>query len=397
MDSKIYTTVLLLTYFQVADLTVSTVQKDIYNAIMTGYTKEVHPYTTAGTPLHIYAQAFLLSINDFDEVSGILEIVIILGLQWEDEALAWDLVNHSYKGVIVIPQKQIWTPELYNVKAADTFEAIGGGNFKVTVIYSGEVHMYPGGILKVKCSPDVAKFPFDVQTCSLELLPWMYTFTDTVITASVSQLDMTYYEMNGEWTVLETSISSGIKGDYSVIVITIKMERLPLYHLVNTVVPLYFLGFLNPLVFILPCDCGERSGYTLTMLLSYTVFMMVINSALPQTSSPMAVLSFVTFGALVFSGFIAVINCFQLRMFHRDESVPVPAWLVKLVKMLSCSRRGRVKPDEDINVQNEETSSPSSTVTWKKVVDVLDMVYLTAIYVTGIVGTIVGLLYLTSG
>ncbi|XP_033731817.1 neuronal acetylcholine receptor subunit alpha-6-like [Pecten maximus] len=257
--------------------------------------------------------------------------------------------------------------------------------------------MFPGGILKVKCSPDVAKFPFDIQTCSLEILPWMYTTLDTLFTAVASELDLTYYEVNGEWTVLETSIETGKKGDYSVLIISIKMERIPLYHIVNTLVPMYFLGFLNPLVFILPCDCGERSGFTLTMLLSYTVFMMVINAALPQTSSPMAVLSFVTFGALVFSGIITVLNCFQLRMFHRDESVPVPAWLVRLVKLLSCSgTRRRVKPDVVVNVENEEISSSNSVVTWKRVVDVLDIFYITVIYITGIIGTIVATVYLTS-
>ncbi|OWF38995.1 neuronal acetylcholine receptor subunit alpha-3-like [Mizuhopecten yessoensis] len=401
MDNKLYMTILLLSCLQVAEFAVSTIQKDIYNNIIAGYTKEVRPVSTGSIPMNIEISGYLMAINDFDEVSGTLEIVIVVGMKWTDEALVWDLATYNYTGYITIPQSKIWVPEIFDLKAADTFEAIGGGNFKVLVVYSGEVQMMPGGIMKIKCTPDVAKFPFDVQNCYLEITPWMYIATDIMLSAGASELDMTYYEANGEWTVLETGLRSQPKGVYSTLIISFKMKRIPLYHIVNTLIPIYFLGFLNPLVFILPCDCGERSGFTLTMLLSYTVFMMIINAALPQTSSPMAVLSFVTFGALVFSGLITILNCFQLRMFHRDENVPVPNWLVKLIACLTCYGRAKVKPDVVMNGENDENSGPigikdGGTVTWQRVVEVMDMFYLSSIYITGVIGTVVITVYLTS-
>ncbi|XP_069123842.1 neuronal acetylcholine receptor subunit alpha-7-like [Argopecten irradians] len=399
MASKHCLLILLLSSLEVADFAVSTTKKDIYNAIISGYTKEVRPVSTTNYVLNIEIMGYLLAINDFDEVAGTLETVIVLGLKWTDEALVWDLASYDNVTHIIIPQSKVWAPDLFNVKSANTFVPIGGGNFKVNIMYNGDVRMLPGGIMKIKCSPDVAKFPFDVQVCSLEVLPWMYMSNDINFTAVATELDYTYYELNGEWTVEKTEIKTVLKTGYPFVIISLTLSRLPLYHIMNTLIPVYFLGFLNPLVFILPCDCGERSGYTLTMLLSYTVFMMVINSALPQTSSPMAVLSFVTFGALVFSGFITVLNSFQLRMYHRDDDVPVHPWLVRLVTILSCSGRRKVKPDITEAMENDSVpraDKGGAVITWKTVVNVLDMFYMKLIYVTFTIGTVSATVYLSS-
>ncbi|XP_060081307.1 uncharacterized protein LOC132560658 [Ylistrum balloti] len=383
MGKKFFIFFVLLSCFEVVDSAASTTQKDIYNAIISGYTKEVRPVSTTNSVLNIGVMGYLLAINDFDEVAGTLETVLVLGLQWTDEALTWSVANYNNVAYIIIPQSKIWAPELFNVKSADTFVPIGSGSFKVSVMYNGDVQMMPGGIMKIKCSPDVAKFPFDVQTCSLEILPWMYMSNDIVLSATASELDFTYFELNGEWTVMASGIKAVLKNGYPFLTISITLKRLPLYHIVNTLIPVYFLGFLNPLVFIMPCDSGERSGFTLTMLLSYTVFMMVINASLPQTSSPMAILSFVTFGALVFSGFITILNNFQLRMYHRDENILVPNWLVKLSRTLACVSKRKVNPGITAIEEHDETSGSGfnkdeDTVTWKRVVDVLDIFYLKA-------------------
>ncbi|XP_033731828.1 neuronal acetylcholine receptor subunit alpha-3-like [Pecten maximus] len=401
MANRVYVFFVLFSCFRVADFAASTTQKDIYTAITSGYTKEVRPVSTANSVLNIEVMGYLLAINDFDEVAGTLESVIVLGLKWKDEALIWNASTYNNVSYIIIPQSKVWAPELFNVKAADTFVPIGSGTFKVSIMFNGDVQMMPGGIMKVKCSPDVAKFPFDVQNCSLEILPWMYMANDILLTAVAAELDYTYYELNGEWTVTKTELRSINKNGYPFLTISLMLTRLPLYHIVNTLIPVYFLGFLNPLVFILPCDCGERSGYTLTMLLSYTVFMMVINASLPQTSSPMAALSFVTFGALVFSGWIAVLNCFQLRMYHREDDVPVPLWLVRLINILSCSGYRKVKPEVAVvgdaeNMQVSRVNKDDNTVDWKRVVDVLDIFYLKFIYITFTLGTIIATVYLSS-
>jgi hypothetical protein len=46
---------------------------------------------------------------------------------------------------------------------------------------------------------------------------------------------------------------------------------------------------LNPLVFLLPVESGERIGLSMTILLSYTIFLTLISDAIPASSNPMSI------------------------------------------------------------------------------------------------------------
>ena len=44
------------------------------------------------------------------------------------------------------------------------------------------------------------------------------------------------------------------------------------------------LSFTSPLVFLLPSDAGEKCGTSLTVLLSFAVYLSVVSEYLPSTS-----------------------------------------------------------------------------------------------------------------
>ncbi|OWF35901.1 Neuronal acetylcholine receptor subunit alpha-7 [Mizuhopecten yessoensis] len=63
--------------------------------------------------------------------------------------------------------------------------------------------------------------------------------------------------------------------------------------------PIYLLLVMNPLVSVLPCDSGERAGFSLTVFLTFTVFITIVNGVLPANSESMFILSYFIFAVLV--------------------------------------------------------------------------------------------------
>ncbi len=62
------------------------------------------------------------------------------------------------------------------------------------------------------------------------------------------------------------------------------MRRKPLYYVMNIMLPCLMLSLLDLLVFCLPPESGEKVSLGITVLLSFSVFLLVIADNVPQTS-----------------------------------------------------------------------------------------------------------------
>ncbi|XP_069118191.1 neuronal acetylcholine receptor subunit alpha-2-like [Argopecten irradians] len=392
-----------VTRIEAASLTDS---KALFNNLTSGYNKEMRPIHDQDGVFTLKLDMYLLSIKDFDEVSGTLNVLGAFMVIWKDVSLVWDPSLYGGLNQLYVGQNHIWLPKLYNLKASNQFSAILDPDMTVKIGYDGTVIWSPGGFFDVKCSPDVSYFPFDTQTCSIQLTAWGYTHTVIDLKTQKSEIYINFYETNGEWALDKTSTGTYLLGSYSIATFNITISRLPAFHVVNTLMPIYLLLLMNPLVFVLPCDSGERVGFSLTVFLTFTVFITIINSVLPANSDSMSKLSYFIFIVLVVSGVIATINILQLRMYHKDEDTPVPGWLAKLMRVFDCQcriRRRMVvvrpvhanKPCLEESLDKKERQSPTEVeatnemktteMTWKNVVHILDTFYTCLFYIIVIV------------
>ncbi len=58
-----------------------------------------------------------------------------------------------------------------------------------------------------------------------------------------------------------------------------------LYYMLNVLFPCVMLSLLTLLVFCMPPDAGEKVSLSITVLLSFTVFMLMVSDNMPQTSN----------------------------------------------------------------------------------------------------------------
>ncbi len=69
------------------------------------------------------------------------------------------------------------------------------------------------------------------------------------------------------------------------------LQRLPQYYMLNIMIPTIVLSCLSLLVFGIPIDAGEKISLGITVLLSFSVFMLVLNDITPHTSENIPVIS----------------------------------------------------------------------------------------------------------
>lgn len=67
---------------------------------------------------------------------------------------------------------------------------------------------------------------------------------------------------------------------YSQVVI----RRRPLFYAVSLLLPSIFLMVMDIVGFYLPPDCGERVSFKITLLLGYSVFLIIVSDTLPATA-----------------------------------------------------------------------------------------------------------------
>jgi len=71
---------------------------------------------------------------------------------------------------------------------------------------------------------------------------------------------------------------------YPDVTINIFIHRRILYYMLNIILPCVWLNILSLLAFCLPPDAGEKVTLGITVLLSYSVFMLLVAENMPPTS-----------------------------------------------------------------------------------------------------------------
>ena len=70
-----------------------------------------------------------------------------------------------------------------------------------------------------------------------------------------------------------------------------ELERKSQYTIINVLNPIILLSIMDLLVFWLPPESGEKVSLGITVLLSFSVFLLVVDERLPRTSDTVPILS----------------------------------------------------------------------------------------------------------
>ena len=103
-------------------------------------------------------------------------------------------------------------------------------------------------------------------------------------------IDLKDFYRSVEWDLLTVPAKKNEKyytccsEPYYDITFNITMRRKTLFHTVNLIIPCEAISFLTVLVFYLPSDSGEKITLCISILLSLTVFFLLLAEIIPPTS-----------------------------------------------------------------------------------------------------------------
>ncbi|KAM9818085.1 neuronal acetylcholine receptor subunit alpha-7-like isoform 1-T1 [Syngnathus typhle] len=331
-------------------------QRKLYRDLMVNYNRLERPVQNDSTPIVVELGLTLLQIIDVDEKNQVLITNAWLQLQWTDVYLTWD--TESYPGVqnLRFPSDLIWTPDILLYNSADErFDATFHTN--VLVNASGSCQYIPPGILKSTCYIDVRWFPFDVQKCDLKFGSW--THNGWLLDLQMMDVDISTYIPNGEWDLVGVPAKRNelyydcCKEPYPDVTFTVTMRRRTLYYGLNLLIPCVLISGLALLVFLLPADSGEKISLGITVLLSLTVFMLLVAEIMPATSDSVPLIAQYFASTMMIVGLSVVVTVLVLQFHHHDpQGGQMPKW-VRLILLNWCAWFLRMKkPGEERKSQS---------------------------------------------
>ena len=169
---------------------------------------------------------------------------------------------------------------------------------RVRVRHDGHCYWAAPFIFKSSCPFDVRDFPFDEQKCKLKFGSWQYHGKQLDLFRKKDQAAIATDRVdNGEWNVTSVEIQKNvIKYDccpdelYPDITFVINLQRRSLFYTYNLIIPNFLIALLAFFSFYIPVECGERISFVITVLLSMTVFLLLVAESIPPTSDAVPVI-----------------------------------------------------------------------------------------------------------
>uniref|UniRef100_A0A3B3BNQ3 Neuronal acetylcholine receptor subunit alpha-7-like n=1 Tax=Oryzias melastigma TaxID=30732 RepID=A0A3B3BNQ3_ORYME len=306
-------------------------QRYLLKELLRDYNPMERPVANDSQALTVHFSYTLIQVMDVDEKNQILTTNAWLQMQWYDHYLQWN--QSEYPGVknLRFSPDQVWTPDilLYN-SAHDKFDA----TFKTNVLVnsSGFCEFLPPGIFVSTCNVDVRWFPFDIQRCELKFGSW--TFDGWLLDIQMKEADVSGYMPNGEWDLMEVPggrheiFYDCCAEPYPDVTFVVTLRRRTLFYALNLLVPCVLLSSMTLLVFLLPANSGEKISLGITVLLSLTVFMLMVAEIMPATSDSVPLIGQYFASTMVIVGMSVVATVIVLQFHHHTpNSGQMPRWV----------------------------------------------------------------------
>ncbi|XP_041042849.1 neuronal acetylcholine receptor subunit alpha-6 isoform X1 [Carcharodon carcharias] len=305
----------------------------LFQRIFRRYNQSIRPVENASDPVTIHFEIAISQLVKVDEVNQIMETNLWLRHIWNDYKLRWNPADYDGIESIRVPSTKIWKPDivLYN-NAVGIFQV--EDKTKALLKYDGTITWIPPAIFKSSCPMDITYFPFDYQNCSMKFGSWTYDKAKIDLAIIGSKVNLKDYWESGEWEIID---APGYKHDikyncceaiYVDITYSFYIRRLPLFYTINLIIPCLLISFLTVLVFYLPSDCGEKVTLCISVLLSLTVFLLVITETIPSTSLVIPLIGEYLLFTMIFVTLSIVITVFVLNVHYRTPTTHVmPGWV----------------------------------------------------------------------
>ncbi|KAK2857089.1 hypothetical protein Q5P01_005824 [Channa striata] len=311
-------------------------EDELFRSLFGGYSKWTRPARNVTDVVIVKFGLSIAQLIDVDEKNQMMTTNVWLKQEWTDYKLQWTPSDFDNVTSIRVPSELIWVPDIVLYNNADGEFAITHMT-KAQLFHTGRVRWVPPAIYKSSCSIDVTFFPFDQQSCKMKFGSWTYDRAKIDLEPFENSVDLKDYWESGEWAIVNAVGTYNTKKYdccheiYPDITYYFVIRRLPLFYTINLIIPCLLISCLTVLVFYLPSDCGEKITLCISVLLSLTVFLLLITEIIPSTSLVIPLIGEYLLFTMIFVTLSIVITVFVLNVHHRSSANhSMPRWVRRL-------------------------------------------------------------------
>ncbi|XP_051868651.1 neuronal acetylcholine receptor subunit alpha-4 isoform X2 [Pristis pectinata] len=291
----------------------SQAEERLFKHLFSGYNRWSRPVPNSSDAVIVNFGLSIAQLIDVDEKNQMMTTNVWLKQEWFDYKLTWDPAEFDNVTSIRVPSEMIWIPDI--------------------VLYN-KVQWVPPAIYKSSCSIDVTFFPFDQQNCRMKFGSWTHDKSKIDLRSMDRNVDLKDYWESGEWAIVNAVGTYNTKKYdccyevYVDITYSFIIRRLPLFYTINLIIPCLLISCLTVLVFYLPSGCGEKITLCISVLLSLTVFLLLITEIIPSTSLVIPLIGEYLLFTMIFVTLSIVITVFVLNVHHRSPNThKMPRWV----------------------------------------------------------------------
>jgi len=287
--------------------------KRLYDDLLHDYNRLIRPVPNFTETLTVKLGLKLSQLIDVNLKDQVMTTNVWVDQNWNDYKLKWNPNEYGGVKTLYVPSERIWLPDIVLYNNAD-------GKYEVRLMtkaelkYNGDVKWTPPAIYKSSCEINVEWFPFDEQNCDMKFGSWTYDAKQVDLKHMHQEagnnvvevgIDLTEFYLSVEWDILDVPATKNVENynpemdenehheedDDEVeeklltdITFILTMRRKTLFYTVNLIIPCVGISFLTVLVFYLPADSGEKVTLCISILLSLTVFFLLLAEIIPPTS-----------------------------------------------------------------------------------------------------------------
>ncbi|CAG9769475.1 unnamed protein product [Ceutorhynchus assimilis] len=341
--------------------------KRLYDDLLSNYNRLIRPVINHTETLTVWLGLKLSQLIEMNLKNQVMTTNLWVVQKWYDYKLRWNPEEYGGVEMLYVPSEHIWLPDIVLFNNAD-------GNYEVTLMtkatlkYTGEVVWKPPSIYKSSCEINVQYFPFDEQSCLMKFASWTYNGLQVDLKHMDQQpgsniikvgIDLSEFYLSVEWDILAVPATRNEEyypdkdEPYSDITFKITMRRKTLFYTVNLIIPCVGITFLTVLVFYLPSDSGEKVTLCVSILLSLTVFFLLLAEIIPPTSLAVPLLGkYLLFTMILVTSSIWVTVCvlnvhFRSPSTHKMSPTFRKIFLQFMPKILIMRRTTYTVPEYD--------------------------------------------------